>query len=83
MARWWVSAARPQTTGGASFRMVVELGDWERARATNLPGQSGDPRSAHYADLYGMWVAGETFPLAYGAAAVRAVAESTLTLLPK
>ncbi len=83
MARWWVSAARPQTTGGASYRMVVELGDWERARASNLPGQSGDPRSPHYADLYGMWVAGETFPLAYGADAVRAVAESTLTLLPK
>ncbi len=83
MARWWVSAARPQATGGASFRMVVELGDWERARASNLPGQSGDPRSPHYADLYAPWVAGETFPLAYGAEAVRAVTESTLTLLPK
>ncbi len=83
MARWWQSAARPQATGGASFRMVVEPGDWERARASNLPGQSGDPRSPHYADLYPMWLAGETFPLAYGAAAVAAVAESTLTLLPK
>lgn len=40
---------------GSSFRMVVDVGDWDRTRVVNSPGQSGDPRSEHYADLLGTW----------------------------
>jgi penicillin amidase len=82
MARWWASAAAPQVSGGASFRAVIDLGNWEAARGINLPGQSGDPRSPHYADLYPLWAAGETIPLAFSEAAFRAVAESAVTLEP-
>src|SRR5579863_1932635 len=38
-------------TAGASFRMVLDVGNWDASRAVNAPGQSGDPCSAHYRDL--------------------------------
>src|SRR5690606_15716571 len=38
-------------TGGASFRMVIDVGAWDNSVATSTPGQSGDPRSPHYRDL--------------------------------
>ena len=30
-------------TSGASFRIIVDTGDWDRAVGLNTPGQSGDP----------------------------------------
>ena len=56
------------------------LADWDRSIATNAPGQSESPDSAHFADLARLWAAGEYFPLAFTEAAVNANAKSTLTL---
>ena len=81
-ARWWLNIARPQASGGALFRAVLDVGDWEASRAINAPGQSGIPGDAHYRDLADAWSAGEMFPLAYGSAAVDAVAETRLRLVP-
>jgi len=50
---------------GASFRMVIDVGEWDNSVAMNNPGQSGDPRSEHYRDLFEPWAAGEAFPLLY------------------
>ena len=63
---------------GASFRIIVDLADWDRALATNTPGQSGDPDSPHYRDLFGAWARGEYFPAFYSRAKVESVTESTL-----
>ncbi len=52
-------------TGGASWRMVLDIGEWDNSLAMNAPGQSGDPRSPHYADLAPAWARGEAFPLLY------------------
>ena len=49
---------------------------------SNAPGQSESPDSPHFADLAGLWAAGEYFPLAFTEAAVNANAKSTLTLVP-
>jgi penicillin amidase len=57
-------------TAGASVRVVIDLSDWERAIATNTPGQSGDPRSPHYQDLFARWARGEYVPLPFSVAAV-------------
>lgn len=46
-------------THGASWRMVVELGDTVRARGTYPGGQSGNPVSAAYDDRLAHWVGGE------------------------
>lgn len=50
---------------GASFRMIVDTADWDIAVGTNSPGQSADPRSAHYDDLFEGWNKGDYFPLYY------------------
>ena len=83
MARWWASMARPQASGGAAFRAVVDVGNWEATQATNMPGQSADPRSPHYADLYPLWIRGEAIPLPFGAEAVAAAVVRRDRLVPE
>lgn len=50
---------------GASFSMVLDVGNWDESRMTNTPGQSGDPRSPFYDNLLAGWAADRTFPLIY------------------
>jgi penicillin G amidase len=52
---------------GASFRMVLDVGNWDAARMTNAPGQSGDPRSPFYDNLLHGWATDGSFPLWYSA----------------
>jgi penicillin G amidase len=72
-----------EQTSGATFSVIVDVGNWDRSLATNAPGQSGVPASAHFADLAKPWSAGEYVPLAFGEAAVQNSAETTLTLIPQ
>jgi penicillin amidase len=67
---------------GASYRQILDAGDWDRSIAINTPGQSGQPSSAHYADLLPLWAAGQYFPLSYSRAAVEANTTDRLLLLP-
>ena len=50
---------------GASFRMVLDVGNWDEAWMTNAPGQSGDPRSPFYSNLLNGWARERSFPLLY------------------
>ena len=68
---------------GASFREIIDVGNWDGSVATSAPGQSESPRSRHFADLAKLWAAGEYFPLAFSDAAVNASAEAILTLVPR
>ncbi len=67
---------------GPSFRVVVDVGNWDNSRAMNTPGQSGDPDSAHYRDLAPHWAKGEYFPLLYSRKLVEAATETTIRLQP-
>jgi penicillin amidase len=67
---------------GPSFRVVIDVGNWDNSRAMNMPGQSGDPDSPHYRDLAPKWASGEYFPLVYSKAAVEAAAELRIQLVP-
>ncbi len=67
---------------GPSLRLVLDLGDWDRSRAINAPGQAGDPASPHYRDLAPLWLKGETVPLLYTRAAVQAAAVQRWVLQP-
>ncbi|WP_304218822.1 penicillin acylase family protein [Phenylobacterium aquaticum] len=69
-------------TAGASFRMVLDVGGWDNSRVINTPGQSGDPDSPHYRDLFPLWVSGQYAPLVYSRAAVEAATERVITLTP-
>lgn len=69
-------------TNGPSFRVIVDVGNWDNSRAVNLPGESGDPDSPHYRDLAQMWLNGEYFPLLYTRAAVEKATEKRIHLVP-
>ncbi|WP_070016898.1 penicillin acylase family protein [Streptomyces nanshensis] len=69
-------------SGGATFRLVVDVGDWDASLAMNSPGQSGDPHSRHYRDLFADWADDAAFPLLYSRAAVEAHTEQVLRLEP-
>jgi penicillin amidase len=49
-------------TAGASFRMVTDLADWDLTQMSNTPGQSGDPRSPFYKNLFEDWAKDRYFP---------------------
>lgn len=70
-------------TAGASVRLVMDVGAWDNSMAINTPGQSGDPQSPHYRDLFPLWAAGGYVPLRYSRAAVEGDAETVMTLTPK
>jgi penicillin amidase len=67
---------------GASVRMVLDVGAWDNSMIINSPGQSGDPYSPHYRDLFPLWAAGAYAPLLYSKAAVTAQAERVITVSP-
>lgn len=67
---------------GASFRMVVDVGNWDAARATNAPGQSGDPRSPYYDNLLDNWATDDSFPLLFSRTAVEKNGAFSITLVP-
>jgi penicillin G amidase len=69
-------------TNGPSFRVIVDVGNWDNSRAVNLPGESGDPDNPHYRDLTQMWLNGEYFPLLYTRAAVEKATEKRIHLVP-
>jgi penicillin amidase len=71
-----------KVTSGASFRMVLDVGNWDASRAINAPGQSGDPYSPHYRDLAPLWAAGEYVPLLYSRTLVEQNASKMLILSP-
>ena len=68
--------------GGASFRMVVDVGNWDAATATNAPGQAGDPRSPFYDNLLENWATEGDFPLLYSDEAVAEATAFTIRLVP-
>jgi len=69
-------------TAGASVRIVLDVGAWDNSVAINTPGQSGDPWSSHYRDLFPLWAAGSYVPLDYSRAAVDRDAELVMDLSP-
>lgn len=65
---------------GASFRIVVDTEDWDRTLGINSPGQSGNPDSPHYRDLFELWGQNTYFPVYFSRDKVKAVAEGTQIL---
>jgi penicillin amidase len=51
--------------GGATYREVIDVADWDRSTVTNAPGQSEQPESEFYSNLLPLWDKGEYFPMLY------------------
>ena len=69
-------------TSGASFRMVLDVGNWDASRVINTPGQSGNPDSPNYRDLAPLWLEGKYVPLVYSRAAVEKETVERIRLTP-
>jgi penicillin amidase len=52
-----------EVSGGASWRMIVDLADPQHSVGVYPGGQSGDPQNAHYADQIALWATGRYLPL--------------------
>ena len=83
------NAYTPGSTGsnlrqstGASFRVIVNTGDWDASVGTNSPGQSGDPASPFYNNLFESWAKDEYFPLFFSRAKIEEVTVSKMLLVP-
>jgi penicillin G amidase len=70
-------------TAGASFRMVTDLADWDLTQMTNTPGQSGDPRSPFYQNLFEDWAKDRYFPAYFSDKKIKKHSSERLILLPK
>ena len=60
----------------------MDVGAWDNSVVMNTPGQSGDPYSVHYRDLFPLWAEGSYVPLAFSREAVDRVAEKVIKLTP-
>ena len=68
---------------GASFREILDAGDWDRSVVTQVPGQSGQPESKFYRNLLPLWADNEYFPLVFNRKAVDKYAAHRLILKPR
>ena len=66
------NAYTPGSTGsnlsqssGATFRVIIDTENWDNSLASNAPGQSGNPNSKFYRNLYGDWANDKYFKLLY------------------
>jgi len=67
---------------GASFRILVDTKDWDKTLFINTPGQSGDPRSKFYKNLFETWANDQYFPAYYSKRKIREVGVEQLKLVP-
>lgn len=80
-AQSW-NPANFNVTAGASVRFVFDVGAWDNSMFINTPGQSADPTSSHYRDLFPTWAEGGYAPLPFSREAVDRAAKKVITLKP-
>jgi penicillin amidase len=69
-------------TSGATFRVILDVADWDNSVATSSPGQSGNPENPHYRDLFALWAKHQYFPLFYSREKIESVTENRTVLDP-
>ncbi|MEZ0610367.1 penicillin acylase family protein [Fibrella sp. WM1] len=67
---------------GATFRIVVDTEDWDRTMGINSPGQSANPDSPHYRDLFPLWAENGYFPVFFSRKKIEQVTEQKQVLRP-
>jgi penicillin amidase len=65
-----------------SLRAVIDVGAWHNSRFVLPGGQSGNPLSPHYDDLFELYQRGEGVPIAFTPQEMKAAAVTTLELRP-
>ena len=67
-------------TGGASWREILDVADWDRSVITNVPGESGDTASTYFGDLLQDWAIGRCHSLPFSRKAVEAALHERIVL---
>ncbi|MEX0929001.1 MAG: penicillin acylase family protein, partial [Balneolales bacterium] len=67
---------------GGTFRIMVDTGDFDRTLASTSPGQSADPDSPYYDNVFDDWVNDRYFPLFYSREKVESVTREVIQLMP-
>jgi penicillin amidase len=67
---------------GASFRLITDTGDWDKAVMINTPGQSGDPSSRYYGNLFESWANDRYFPAYFSRDKIKTVTKEIWVLKP-
>ena len=70
-----------QSSGG-SFRMIVNTGDWDGSIGTNAPGQSGNPDSPFYGNLFKDWSEDKYFPVYFSKEKIESATYNKTILSP-
>jgi len=70
-------------TLGVTWRMVCDVGNWDGCLTINAPGQSGDPASPHYQDLFPLWAAEAYVPMLFSEAAIAEQCEAEIEISPQ
>ena len=70
-----------QSSGG-SFRMIVNTGDWDGSIGTNAPGQSGNPNSPFYGNLFKDWSEDKYFPVYFSKEKIESATYNKTILSP-
>ncbi|MCB0656914.1 MAG: penicillin acylase family protein [Saprospiraceae bacterium] len=77
------SGSRDNQTSGPSFKILVDTRDWEQCLAMNNPGQSGNPDSPFYRNLFELWQQNQYFPLYFQRKKVEENSQVSLILKPQ
>lgn len=72
-----------QQTHGASYRQILDFGDWDRSVFTSTAGQSGQLGSSHYSNLLDVWSNYQYAPMLYSREQIERNAAQTLELIPR
>ncbi len=75
--------AAPNVGSSVSMRLIADASDWDKTQHGIALGESGDPRSPHWADQLADWRAATPRAFPFTAAAVARAARETMTLSPK
>ncbi|MFM7092293.1 MAG: penicillin acylase family protein, partial [Bacteroidota bacterium] len=78
-----VTGRTDNQTHGASFRFITDVKNWDYCLATNTPGQSGNPESPFYKNLFPLWINNQYFPLYFSEDKIKAVSVIHTTLFPE
>ena len=84
VAQAGIDPRRPFEAGGftVSYRQLLEVGDWDRARVVLPGGQSGHPGSRYYANLLPAWRRGAYVPLLFSEPAIAEATVGRILLRP-
>jgi penicillin G amidase len=74
-----VTSNTDNQTHGATFRIVADVSDWDNTWFTNAPGQSGNPESSFYNNLFERWATDQHFPVFFSREKInKSVKEKTI-----